>query len=92
MLQAKLYFEGIYHDFACFFADLFVNLKIILGDGVPLITARAGLMTPSDSDVRRVLTIERPVGGFLLRQRAYGPSGYEHSGNECSEIKLGSRK
>jgi hypothetical protein len=35
------------------------------GDGVPLITARAGLMTPADSDVRQEYR-DRPDGGFFV--------------------------
>jgi hypothetical protein len=59
------------------------SLNLNFGDGVPLITAWAGLMTPADSNVRWVLIRERPVGGFLLLQRAGGFSGCERSGKEC---------
>jgi hypothetical protein len=40
------------HGFACIFGDVLVTARIVRGDGVPLITARAGLMTSADSDVR----------------------------------------
>jgi hypothetical protein len=68
------------------FAEGGGSLNFDFGDGVPLITARAGLMTPADRNVRWVLISERPAGGFLLLRRASGLSGYEHSGNKCAEI------
>jgi hypothetical protein len=42
----------------CFFQASLLPLKTSFGDGVPLITARAGLMTPTGSNARWVLPRE----------------------------------
>ena len=50
---------------ACFFPARLLILTIGVGDGVPLITARAGLMTPAESDVRWDTTLEA-CGRFFI--------------------------
>lgn len=55
------------------------NLLINNGDGVPLITAWAGLMTPADSNVRWVMMREARRRFFLLSQRVNGLFECEHS-------------
>jgi hypothetical protein len=54
------------------FSNAIINIARKYGDGVPLITARAGLMTPADEEARREM-LQEACGRFFYCLE--GPSG-----------------